>query len=519
MPLDLLLTNATIIDGTGDNRTPGGVIGITDGVISLVDTEQPRATEARTTIDVAGNTVAPGFIDILSYADLEVFSAPARSMKLHQGVTTELVGTNGYSMAPLWYKAEETHSWRLGEADWRTFLSGQFGRAEEAWDWGSVSDYLAAVDQTMPGTHIGTLVGHGTLRHNVTGLRELPPTEEEVTEMGDLLELGLMDGGLGLSTTTALLDNTVSTEVRSLVERLAEYDCPVVVRCTSGPEGAIDSLHNAAAEYDVPVHLSDLSGASLTGLTPGDHLAAARQHGLDPTGDISPYDDAVVTLTELLPREVYEGGEAGFTDFLDNADQADELRDEIATATEWNEARLLPPHPAAGCSVADVAESSNTPLAEVVVSLLNREAETHLLIPAGNPSELANVRSSPAVTVSTGGTAETARTRRKYGSFVASLEAASQRDDIDLTEQIRKLTSLPADLFGLRNKGRIEEDMDGDLVILDSDSLAEGSTWDAPERLPSGIEHVLVGGRFAIKHGETTGERSGQPLRQSRTVN
>lgn len=513
MTLDLLLTDAVVVDGTGRERFEGSV-GVVDGTIEAVARGSTIQQDAARTVDVGGDVVAPGFVDVLSYADLDLFEQPDRSAKVGQGVTTELVGASGYSMAPLWYKAEESNAWRLGEADWRTFLSAQFGRAEATWDWGSVAQYLDAVADAGPATNVATFVGHHTLRHNVTGLRELPPTEDELREMCDLLEMGLMDGALGLSTSATLIEGVVPTEIEALVDRLAERDRPLAVATGGRDVEAFDVLFEAAAEADVPVHLCELTGSTRSRRGPPLRIvASADDADVTPTSDVTPYETEVTMLASLLPEDLFGEGEAAFRQAIEDPTARDAVREDLTDAADWSEVSILPTHEEGETSIATLAASRDAPVADLVCELLASDLETAVTVPTARREAIDEALLDDRVTVATGGSLAAWRTRRAHGTFAAFVGDLRRRTDLGLEEAIRKVTFLPATRFGLAEKGRIVRGADADLVVFDPDAVADRTSREAPRAAPAGVDHVLVDGTFTVRAGEITGERAGEPIR------
>lgn len=512
MTLDLLVVDAVVVDGTGRDRFEG-VVGIDGDEIAVVEADPDARPEADAVIDVGGHVVAPGFVDIQSFADLEVFVSPDRPGKIRQGVTTELVGSSGYSAAPLWYKSDDRHGWRLSDEDWRTLLSTQLGRADDAWNWGSVGDYLDAVAETSVATNVGTMVGHGTLQHNVTGFRELPPTGDELEEMADLLEMGFIDGAVGFSTAPSLVEDTVDPVLQAFVDRAGNRDRPVAVSARERDDGTLSRVFDAAGDAGVSVHLGALAvEAARRPADPGDLLARASDAGLDPTGDVTPYDTETVMLVSLLPREVLDESGETFQAALEDADVRDRLRDDLPTAVDWSRVRVTEPSDATGRTVAELASDRETTVADLVCDLLADDLETTVTVPTAGRDTLDRSVADERITVATGGALASTRAGRAHGTFAAFLSTGRRRADIGLEEAVRRVTSLPARTFGLDGKGTVTPGADADLVVFDPDEVADRTTTE-PRRPPAGVETVLVGGTRALDEGELTGERPGEPIR------
>ena len=167
--LDLLLTNARIVDGTG-NPWRKGCVGVRDGRIVAVGSAHDMP-EARTVLDIGGNILCPGFIDSHSHSDLRIIDEPLALPKIMQGITTENVVLDSMSVAPISDKNKEP---------WSTSISGLDGVAQKPWGWNGFASYLNALDAAKPSVNLSSYVGLGTVRLDVMGMEDRPPTAEEL---------------------------------------------------------------------------------------------------------------------------------------------------------------------------------------------------------------------------------------------------------------------------------------------------------------------------------------------------
>ncbi|RAW46356.1 D-aminoacylase, partial [Halorubrum sp. 48-1-W] len=249
---DLLIENARVVDGTGAPWFRGAV-SVDDGGIEAVHRGPPRDVDAETTVDADGRVVCPGFIDTHSHSDLELFEDPTLAPKLRQGITTEILGQDGFSMAPMYRDG--------GAEEWAKQLGALAGRADVDWTWGSVADYFDAVEGNGIAPNVALLVGHGTVRFDVLGMDDRAPTDDELDEMADLVTEALEDGAVGFSTGLIYTPCTYADtdEVRELAARLGPYGRPFVAHVRS--EGrwiweALDEFVDIGADENVPLHLS-----------------------------------------------------------------------------------------------------------------------------------------------------------------------------------------------------------------------------------------------------------------------
>ncbi|MEF8857507.1 MAG: amidohydrolase family protein, partial [Halolamina sp.] len=225
MTVDLLLENARVVDGTGAPWFRGNVA-VSDGRIQRV-VRGDADVDAETTVDIDGNVVCPGFVDTHSHSDLELFADPALAPKIQQGITTEILGQDGFSMAPMYREG--------GAEEWARHLSGLAGDVDVDWDWDDTTGYLDAVVANGIGPNVATLVGHGTVRFNVLGMADRAPTEDDLAKMASLVDDALEAGAIGFSTGLVYSPqvNATTAEVQRLAAALAPYGRPFVAHIRS----------------------------------------------------------------------------------------------------------------------------------------------------------------------------------------------------------------------------------------------------------------------------------------------
>lgn len=223
------------------------------GYVKEVPNNPTGALRGDTILNVGQAVVSPGFIDAHSHSDLQLFSEPSLCPKVRQGITTEILGQDGFSMAPIYGEDKASK--------WQEHLSGLAGRVAESWTWGSMSDYLDAVDEAGVGLNVATLVGHGTVRYQVMGMEDREADSDEPYQMAELVIEALEEGAIGLSTGLVYSPqlNATPEEVQRLAAKLHSYGRPFVAHIWS--EGkwiwdALDEFINIDDEEDIPVHLS-----------------------------------------------------------------------------------------------------------------------------------------------------------------------------------------------------------------------------------------------------------------------
>jgi len=529
--LDYLIENARIVDGTGAPWFRGSV-GVSDGKIACVRREPNVDREAEERIDVDGNVLCPGFIDTHSHADIELFEDPLLEPKTRQGVTTEVVGPDGFSMAPMYREG--------GQREWSGHLRGLVGDADVDWAWGSVGEYLDAVDEHRPAPNVATFVGHGTVRFDVMGMDDSAPTEDELEEMAALVTEALEDGAVGFSTGLVYSPHTVATtaEVRRLAEQCAPFGRPFRAHIRS--EGrriweALDEFVDIGADADVPIHLDHykLAGADQQGKTARSNalIEAARDRGVDVTVEQYPYTAGNTLLSAVLPPWVHAKGPEQTLETLRDEESRERIKrdvedwrvegwENVGARTGWENIAVTNIDAATfaeyeGERVADIAaDRDQHPLDAVCDLLVADELGTSMILHAMDEADVREFLTYERVNVATDSLFGGKPHPRTFGTYPRILGHYVREENLLTTEAaVRKMTSLPARAMGLQDRGLVREGLVADLVVFDPYLVDTRATFEAPRRYPSGIPHVLVNGGFVVRNGETTGERPGRAIR------
>jgi N-acyl-D-amino-acid deacylase len=519
--LDLLLEDARIIDGTGAPWFHGSV-GIKDGRIETVSREASVGRDAAETVDLDGLSLSPGFIDLHSHSNLRLFPNPELEPKTMQGVTTEILGQDGFSMAPMYREG--------GAEEWENHLSGLDGRAEREWKWGSTTDYFDAIDQNGVAPNMAMLVGHGTVRYNVVGMDDRLPTDEELEEMADLVTEALEAGAIGFSTGLIYTPHTNSDthEVQTLASRLADYGRPFVAHIRNERNdiwNALDEFVDIGAEEGIPLHLSHFktAGSKQHGRSGRaiELLEAARERGVDITADQYPYRAGSTMLASFLPSWARAEGSEATLEYLRNS--RSEIRDylESGTRSPWEDVFVTSVATEAnegyiGMSIEAIAEARDEPPSVTVMDiLLEEELEVEQYAYHSIEDDVRNILQYERAAVATDGLLGGEPHPRTYGTYPRVLGHYAREENMFSTEEaIRMMTSLPARVVGLEKKGVISEGKDADLVAFDPVTVGSPATYENPRQFPNGMPHVLVDGEFVVRDSEHTGATPGSTIRK-----
>lgn len=516
--LTLLLKGGNVFDGTGSPPKPAD-IGIRGDTIVHVGNGPKEADE---TIDLAGLSVSPGFIDAHGHSEFTLLADPRALGKLLQGVTTEINGNCGLSAGPLIGEARERR-----EEDLR-----EYGISER---WETLSEYLSILERRGPGLNFATLAGHGSIRASVVGYADRVPSEKEMGEMKRLLRGTLEAGAIGLSS-GLIYPPGVYTTTEELIE-LARYGKEVSEPFVyaSHMRSETDRLLEAMEETirigegaGVRIHVSHIKTAGRENWHRADGAIAlmdeARARGIGVTCDRYPYTAASTDLDSVLPAWAFEGGADEELRRLKDPELRERIKAELPEDEEYWDGVVVSSVPGEpgrwmeGKSIREIAASAGKDLREALLDVLASEGTRVGGIFHGMSEEnlwkflslpYAMAASDSAARSPDGPTAKGKPHPRGFGTFPRFLKNYPG----GLSGAVHKSTMLPASTFGLRDRGMIREGLKADIVVFDAASLADRATYEKPFEVPGGIVHVLVNGVFAVIEGRPTGRRPGRVLR------
>ena len=517
---DLVIRNAKIIDGSG-NPWYKADIGVVDERIATIG----RIEDGRHVIDAEGLAAAPGFIDTHSHSDLMLIAEPEAKQKTMQGITTEIVGQDGLGEAPI---SDET----LG--DWRRYLAGLNGDPEIEWSWREFGEYLDALDKAETATNVASLVGHGNLRLLAMGMENRAQTQTELSSMKRLLSESMEAGGFGLSTgliypPCVYADSVELTELCSVAAR---HNGIFVVHMRNEGDGLFDSIDDVAKigrDAGIRVHVSHFKASGSRNWGKAEEaiarIEAHRRDGIEFTVDQYPYIAGSTFLSSLLPISAHEGGTDRMLARLRDPSERTQVRALIAESRglDWGWHNILitsvnteknKPHE--GLNLRETAERRGEDPVEALFNIILEE-ENAVTMVSFNMSEedVRTVMESPFQMVCTDGIVLGKPHPRAYGSFPRILGRYVKEGVIRLEDAIRKMTSLPAQTLGIRDRGLLKPGMHADITIFDPDKVIDKATYKDPIQFPKGIEYVIVNGTITIKKGIHTGKRAGKVLKHN----
>jgi N-acyl-D-amino-acid deacylase len=526
---DLLIRRGLIIDGSG---RPGvvGDVAVAGGRIAALGIAGP--SDAKKIIDADGLAVTPGFIDIKTHSDFVLPINPKAESKVRQGVTTEIIGHCGFSVAPvLPGKAKLLADYLSGGAPWLPFREMSF------------PEYLGTFPAVAVNT--GMLVGHNTLRLMVMGLEDRVPSEIELNQMSALLEDGLRAGALGMSSGLFTPPGSFAKpdEMRTLCTVLKEHNAAYFThirdeanKVMEAVEEAVDIARATGVHVEV-VHLK-CSGMDNWGKAAQilDRFAAARAEGYDIDCDAYPYTAGANPLKNLLPGWVQIGGNEAMLARLAQPETRARIRSEIAEnglnnwgrIPSWDAVQISisPRMPkTAGQTVASLATMRGCdPIDQICDHLIDDNGATRVLVTSISEDDVRTiVRSSTALVGSDGNCVATYGTvsqgmphPRFYGTFprIISRYVHDERL-IPLEQAIYKMTGGSAKALKVRDRGLLRVGHRADLAVFDPDDFRDQATYADPHHYPSGARTtVIVNGTLVVENASHTGATPGKVLRR-----
>lgn len=500
---DVLLRGGTVVDGSGAPRFRADVA-IKGDRIAKIERAGIAAEQATRVIDVAGLTVAPGFIDSHAHVAVKLHEYPLAENFLRQGITT-IMATN--------------HS------------------QDQPWP---LNDYAASL-RVAP--NAGFFAGHTWTRKQVMGLANRAATTEELEKMKGYVDATMRQGALGLATgleyVPAIFSNT--EEVIELAKVAAKYGGVYVTHMRDeGPKliEAVQETIRIAREAKIPAQINHhkASGAAHYGWTTKTLalIDAARAEGLDVTHDIYPYT-AFSTYSDIMfPAWALADGKEAFarrvTDPVTRRKLEGEMRAIFPTMAGRDltsiQFRELPADQRYnGRTLADyVRGQKQAPtLANGIKALIELQLKDGFvgIFHAMDEADVVRLLRHPWAMIETDGDlvgwGDGFPHPRSYGSFPRVLARyVRERKVLTLEEAIRRMTSLPAQQMRLRERGLLREGMFADVVVFDAEKIQDHATYTEPHRYATGVVHLLVNGTVIIRNGALTGEKPGRVLRRDK---
>jgi len=528
---DVIIKNGVIYDGTG---APGyeGDIAIADDRIAAIGDLDDAAAE--TVVDADGMAVAPGFINMLSWA-VEDLIADGRGLgDVRQGVTLEVFG-EGISYGP--WSDEIKAQAKARQSDIQYDI-----------EWTTLGEYLEYLEARGVSPNVASFVGATTLRIHEVGYEDRDATPEEIERMQALVRAAMEEGALGVGSSLiyAPANFASTTELIALTEAASEYGGMYIshMRSESGTLlEAVDELIEIARATGAPAEIYHLKAGGEENWPKLDQVIdkvnAARAEGLAITADMYTYPASSTGLNASMPLWVQEGGHDAWVARLKDPEIRARVIEEMRNPPEGFENRL---HHAGGAegvllvgfrnpdlrkyvgkTLAEVAEERGTSAEDTVIDLIiednSRIQVVYFIMSEDNVKKKAalpwvSFGSDGGAMAPEGAFLEQSTHPRSYGNFARLLGKYVREENVlTLEDAVRKMTSLPAGNLKLLDRGKLETGYYADIVVFDPETVSDHATFAEPHQLATGVMHVFVNGVHTIKDERHTGAKAGRVVR------
>lgn len=541
--MGLLIKNGLIFDGTGSQGFISDILIEGDKVVQIQQNIDAAGTEI---IDASNKVVAPGFIDMHHHGDLSILEINKAEASIMQGVTTLVVGMCGIGLAPANEKVREYY---------RNFVKNIFGSSDILYD--TIQEYMDAIVKKGVSINLAFFIPHGNVRFLVLGSERRPANEREIEGMKKSVEEGMKAGAFGLTTGLIYPPGSITSteEIIELCKVVAQYKG--IYDSHMRNEGGdvikigMTELIKIAREANVQAQISHWkAGSSFAWKLTSDMInlvKEAREQGLKIHADLYPYEESSTSLSYVLLQPwVYDNFKENLTDL----EKRKKIINEIFTLISANFLSSAPK--AVGIipkiilrqfllrffekSVRIISVTHNHkiegeflgraieilyPKRKFIDGLLDfvRDEEGGVMVSMRMMSEAKSIYSlfkQDFVCVGSDGfLVKDANTHpRSYGTFPKILSKyVREKNIVSLEKAIKKMTSLPATILGLSDRGEIKENKKADIVIFDFEKIEDKSTYKNGRQFPEGIDYVIVNGKIAVKKGIHTGALNGQILK------
>lgn len=527
---DILIKNGRIVDGF-NAPSFNGDIGIKDERIIAIGSLGIGSLGTKI-INAKDKVVCPGFIDIHSHSDFTIMVNPKAESKVRQGVTTEVCGNCGFSGAPQYHQLKD----RIKK------ICQEF---EINYEWNSLKEYLELLEGIGLGVNFVPLIGQGNIRASIVGYGDRRPTIKEVDKMKKLIAKCMEHGAFGISTGLIYPPGcfTKTDELIEICKVVGEAGGMYITHLRNEADKLLDAVKEAIDIGGMAniqkVHISHFKAC---GKRNWDKLHAVFEEiekdlgfGLSITCDRYPYTAASTDLDAILPNWVYEGGIEKELERLKDQQLRNKISNQISTTHQdinyWNSIMISSVKTQAnkwmeGKRISEiVAEKKIVDPCELVFSLLlEEEGRVEVILFDMSEDNLREILKKPYAMIGSDASARAdygilSTTRphpRAFGTFPAVLAKYVREEKLlNLEEAIYKMTYQPAQLLGIKDRGRLKEGNFADIVVFNLEKVKDLATYASPFLYPTGIEYVIINGKIIIEKGNHTGTLAGKVIRKT----
>ena len=514
-----MISNGTIIDGTKRKAYVQDILINDDTIVEIGDLNDKKETMDYV-LDAKNLIVAPGFIDTHSHSDLKILSDQDIKPKIYQGITTEVLGQDGISMAPLPRKFVK---------DWRKNLSGLEGDSDEiSWDYKTVDDYFNAIEDKGLISNVCYLAPHGNIRMEAMGLSAHKAGKEDIENMKKILRRELEAGAVGLSSGLIYIPCAYgdTEELIELCKVVAESDKIFVVHQRSEANEIIESVKEIiriGKESKVKIHFSHFKICGKNNWDKADEIISlieeAEKEGVKISFDQYPYEAGSTMLSVIIPPWVHSGGTNTMLERIKSKDLREQIINEIyETNCAWDNfvefagvdgiyitsVKTDKNKDVIGKSLKELGEMRvKDPIDATLDLLVEEENAVGMIDYYGSEELVIKFMQRPEQNFCTDGLLGGKPHPRVYGAFPRGLgRYVRELKALSLEEAIYKMTYKSAVTIGIKDRGCISVGFKADMVIFDKTKIIDKGTFIEPKQHPEGISYIIVNGNIVVKNGE-----------------
>lgn len=527
MSYDIVINNGEIFDGLG-NKPFMGSIGIKDGKIIKISNIDLYGKKI---IDAEKLAVSPGFIDVHTHTETNFLKDLIMESRISQGITTDIIGNCGISMFP---RPEDEAKIN----DFNNYCSELLlGILEVKEKFSNVEDYIKHLEDIKISLNCGILVGHGALRICAMGFDNREASDKELEYMKNLLEHQLKNGALGMSLGLIYPPGSYSNE-KELVELgkiIKKYDAVITSHMRNEGEKvfeAVSEMIRLAEKSGAHVHISHLKLMGPSKWKKAKELVKliddAKNRGINISVDQYPYRATSTTLSAVVPDWVQSGGNSKMVERLKNPTK--EILDGIADLVEkrggaeaisiaYTHGNLPEVE---GKNIKELSEEYKIGIENTIAKILyDSKGKVNAVYYSMVDEDVDYIMSRQDILIASDSFAFELRDRgkgmphpRTFGTFPRFIRLNREKKLLTLEKAIRKITSLPAKTFGLKNIGSIEEGNFADIVIFDKENITDKSEFSNPFQRAEGIKHLIISGKMAIENEKILNSNDGRVIKR-----
>ncbi len=516
---DVLIKNGTVYDGTGSAPIKADVGIKGDRIVAVGDLKNATA---RTVIDARGLAVAPGFINMLSWASTSLIADYRSQSEIRQGVTTEIFG-EGTSMGPL--NPDMKKRMLAGQGDFKFDIP-----------WTTLAEYLAYMERRGVTPNVASFIGAGTVRTYVIGLEDKKATPEQLQQMRAVVRREMEAGALGIGSSLIYAPDIYASteELIEMCKEAAKYQGKYISHMRNEGDALIEALEELlriSREAGIPAEIYHLKASIDRNWDKMDRVIAmvnaARANGLKITADMYVYTASSNSIESRIPAWAHSGGDEEMFKRLEDPATRKKISDELHQRGPMARTLLVGLRPAKlkpliGKTLTEVAAMRGKDEVETMLDLiLENHSRIQVVTFTMSEDNITKELQQPWVSFGSDASSIAAEGRflessthpRAYGNFARVLgKYVREEKVITLPDAIRRLSGLPATNLGLDHRGFLKEGYFADVVVFDPNTISDKASYDQPHQYAVGMKHVFVNGVQVIKDGEHTGAKAGRAL-------